>query len=698
MANQAVSKLANQSQAESTPPWMRDAARADKALAASTPKQSSRILALDGLRAIAILAIVAYHLQVSWLPSGHMGVVMFLVLTGYLVTNSLQRANEAGGFREIGTFLGRRFRRIWPPMAVMIFCIAAFCTLFSHVMLTKLRPDVLPSLFFFDNIAQILRGTSYFAQIGGPSPLTHLWYLGVSEQFCLLLALTFPFFRRIDTRQRAIVFLLLAAVSTILMAVLYVPGDDPTRVYYGTDTRAFAPLLGAALAIVFPLGYSTERQDGFASSARARTLMGVTSLALITLIMVLIPAESEILYRGGMALVATLAAVLVYALPPGDNPLCHVLASKPLTWLGSRSFSLYLWHYPIIALMGINASYSPWWLIGLALALSLVATEISYRLFERTKGGNNAMKDQDTQTRDAQKQARNAQSRRTQAQRRTSESSPRSHNTSRNDRDQKNSSPRSIPIPAIILGVVIFTAIIGLLVVPNTSLVPEDALVSTGESAGQARDLSAEGSGEQSNTSSEEPEVLDTAPPPVDLDAITSASASANLVAAGGYCPVIIGDSVPGDAEWMETFPNALLDNYIGRQPFQANNVLQGYLDQGVVGPVVVMAAYSNSTPSIENLEAAVEAVGSDRKIFLVGTVNSDGFQEEANANIMEVANADPNDNVFYIDWPSVCAGHEAEYLWADVTHLRPEGAVVYVNTILRAIAQAMVDTGGSVA
>jgi flavin-binding protein dodecin len=140
--------------------------------------------------------------------------------------------------------------------------------------------------------------------------------------------------------------------------------------------------------------------------------------------------------------------------------------------------------------------------------------------------------------------------------------------------------------------------------------------------------------------------------------------------------------------------PDALIDTYIGRRPDQAIEVMKGYLDQNVVGHVVVYACFSNTTASAEQLEEMIEIVGEDREVYLVGTVNPDGFQDQANELLQEAA--DGHDNVHYVDWPEVLEGHLKEYLWADDTHLRPEGAEVYVDMVTRAVAQAMVDAGGT--
>ncbi len=227
--------------------------------AQAAPQRARRVSSLDGLRTLAILSVVAYHLGVSWLPSGHMGVVMFLVLTGYLVTGSLVRAFERKGslgIGDVGRFWLRRLKRLWPAMVAMVLIVALACIVCNHVLLTKMRPDILPALLGFLNWSYIAGGQSYFAQIGSPSPLTHLWYIGIDVQMCVALPLVVALCLRLGVGRVALRRGLLAAAlaSAVLMGILYDPLADPSRVYYGTDTRAFSVLVGAWLALAWPLG------------------------------------------------------------------------------------------------------------------------------------------------------------------------------------------------------------------------------------------------------------------------------------------------------------------------------------------------------------------------------------------------------------------------------------------------------------
>ena len=224
---------------------------AAKEQAPARPK-SRYIPALDGLRTLAVVAVVLYHLNLTWAQGGLLGVTIFFVLSGYLITRLLLNEVAKTGRIDLKSFWIRRIRRLVPAVVTVVFVTCALCTIFNHVMLTKMRPDILPSLLFFNNWWQIAQNVSYFNALGDPSPLTHFWSLAIEEQFYLiwpplLFAMVSMHVSKPNTRR---VVLGLAAVSALAMMVLYNPAADPSRVYYGTDTRVFSLLLGAWMAFI----------------------------------------------------------------------------------------------------------------------------------------------------------------------------------------------------------------------------------------------------------------------------------------------------------------------------------------------------------------------------------------------------------------------------------------------------------------
>src|SRR5918911_3610406 len=209
---------------------------------------------LDGLRAIAVLAVIAYHLELGWAPGGLLGVGVFFTLSGYLITDLLLGQRDAVGHLRLRDFWLRRARRLLPALFLMLAVLVAWVTLLDRSQLPALRGDVAAAALYVSNWWNIFHHASYFSRFGPPPPLDHLWSLAIEEQFYLI----WPWLLWLGlryTRGRywlAGLTLAAAALSATVMALLYQPGYDPTRVYEGTDTRAFGLLLGAALAMVWP--------------------------------------------------------------------------------------------------------------------------------------------------------------------------------------------------------------------------------------------------------------------------------------------------------------------------------------------------------------------------------------------------------------------------------------------------------------
>jgi peptidoglycan/LPS O-acetylase OafA/YrhL len=343
---------------------------------------------LDGLRGIAVLAVIAYHLNPGWVPGGQLGVGVFFVLSGYLITDLLLAQRERRGRIALGSFWLRRARRLLPALWVMLLVVTLWVGFLDAAQVPGLRGADLAALFYYSNWWYAFQHVSYFAQFSQLSPLGHLWSLAVEEQFYLVWPLLLVVLLRVIRRRVAIVALILlgAATSAWAMAAMYQAGAGATaltRIYEGTDTRAFQLLFGCALAFGLP---SRSLADRLSRVPRAALeAVGVLGLAAIVALVAVTTQYQQFLYQGGMVLlsVASLAALVALAHP--STRLGAVIGADPLRWVGVRSYGIYLWSYPIIVLT--TPEISPWWSALFRVPLQLGATalvaELSWRFVEQ---------------------------------------------------------------------------------------------------------------------------------------------------------------------------------------------------------------------------------------------------------------------------------------------------------------------------
>ncbi len=311
---------------------------------------------LDGLRALAVSAVIAYHLGLGWASGGLLGVGVFFTLSGYLITDLLLAQRDQGRLR-LADFWRARARRLLPALVLMLLVVSIWVSIADRSQMGEVRGQVFAAAVYISNWWQSFQHVSYFARFGPLSPLNHLWSLAIEEQFyvlwpwLLLLGVHFVRERRrpVPVHPRLAAWTLaLAGVSALEMAFLFRPSFDPSRAYYGTDTRAFGLLLGAALAMVWP-SRALSRPVG----RHAGTILDVAGgvgLVIIGLLVWRTNQYSAFMYRGGMVLLSVATVLALAALTHPATRLGRALGWGPLRWVGVRSYGLYLWHAPVIVL------------------------------------------------------------------------------------------------------------------------------------------------------------------------------------------------------------------------------------------------------------------------------------------------------------------------------------------------------------
>lgn len=588
--------------------------------------KSRYIPALDGLRAFAVLAVIAYHLGMQWAPGGLLGVTVFFVLSGYLITSLLLIEWDNTETINLPQFWLRRVRRLMPAIVLVIVCTAALCALLDHSLLTKLRDDMWAALLWVTNWWYIFQDASYFDALGAPSPLTHFWSLAIEEQFYLVWPVVLLVAHKTGVKRTTMrnATLIVALLSALEMALLYNPLDDPSRVYYGTDTRAFSLLIGAWLAFVWPSHMLGAQKSVHLTKQVRNVLDGVGIVALVALLglIVFVDGFSPFLYRGGILLASVLTAVVIAVMVHPASLLGRFAGTKPLVWIGLRSYGIYLWHYPLFLLMNPRnfTGETPWWMYLVQVAVVFACAAFSYRFVENPlrKGAIGAFV--------------------------------------KGVRSKEIDPPAWLKhhvVPVLAGSAVTIVAVIGLIVVPPTSAIG-------------AADLLKD---EQAHTS-QMPEL------PVDDAAAESPKLDV----------LMIGDSVSVRAipQFEETFPYGAIDAAVNRQLYAGQETFDYYNDQDIVGGVVVFALGTNGAATDEQIDELVAATGPGRQVFFVNTRSPQSWVGQTNGAMFDAVAR--HDNVHVIDWYTASAGHD-EYFDGDGTHLTEEGARAYIGLVHDAVA-----------
>jgi peptidoglycan/LPS O-acetylase OafA/YrhL len=340
--------------------------------------------ALDGLRAVAVAAVLLYHGDVAWARGGYLGVDAFFVLSGFLITTLLLAEWHANRGIDLPNFWRRRARRLLPALFLVLGAVALFSATWAPAdMLDRLRGDGFATLGYVANWRFVTSTQSYFAQFTSPSPLQHVWSLAIEEQFYLVWPPVFLVLLRLTRGSRRALLGIttgLAAGSALLMAALFTPGTDPSRVYYGTDTRAQSLLIGAALALLLE-----RRRLGATRAGRAALQTSAAGAAAVLLwTWARTPDDADWLYQGGLTVTAVLVAIVITGVISEEpGPLGRLLSLRPVRWIGVISYGLYLWHWPIyVALTSGRTGLDGTPLLAVRLACTAAVATASYCLVE----------------------------------------------------------------------------------------------------------------------------------------------------------------------------------------------------------------------------------------------------------------------------------------------------------------------------
>ena len=588
----------------------------------------------DGIRAVAVLGVIAYHLDLGWASGGLLGVGVFFVLSGYLITDLLVSEFRSAGRVDLIGFWRRRARRLLPALFLMLFLVVGWATLFAAPQLGQLRSDLPSAVAYYSNWWFIYDHVSYFAQFGPPSPLGHLWSLAIEEQFYLcwplLLLLGLRYVR--SSKARIAIVLALAAGSAVEMGLFYTPLANPTRVYDGTDTRAFALLIGAALALAWPRDSRTTRV-----TPGARRILEVAGGGALVGILVLFSLTSEyatFLYRGGMVLAAVLSAVLIVVTAHKGARIGRLLGARPLRWIGERSYGLYLWSYPVIVLT-TPLNRSPGTLrAAIDIAATFVLAALSWRYVEEP--------------------VRHGALGRFRAR----------------VRDRRWALPRlgrrgwaatSLVAANCVLCTVGLTGVVAS--PPYEPQFPVESIVPTVGHGAAPRPVS----------------------PSVGQRGIRIEETATTLPSPAGAGVTAIGDSVMIDAApyLRQMLPGISIDAVVGQQFYQVYAAIPKLKAEGAIGDKVIIELGTNGPFSAQQLISLLHRLGPMRRIVIVNTCEPRSWSAYVNQAIAQVARTYPG--VTVVDWNAIGHAHPS-FFYPDDVHLLPNGARFYAGLLVSAL------------
>lgn len=603
-----------------------------------------RVDALDGIRALAVLAVLVYHLDEAALPGGFLGVDVFFVLSGYLITTLLLEEWTDRGSIALGGFWRRRMRRLLPPMVVTLLGVALVTPAAFQDVASRVRGQSFAALAQVGNWFEAFAGRSYFEDIGRPPPLRHLWSLGVEGQFYLLWPLVVIVVLSLGGR-RALLRVAAAgtALSFLAMALLYEPGGDPSRIYYGTDTRAGTLLVGALLALAWPR--QELRRGVEATAVRILDAAGLLAAAGLVALVLELDGASSTAYRGGLLLAAALAGVLVASAVHPEGLVGRALSVPPLVWLGTRSYAVYLWHWPVIVgtRPGLDVDVHGWALLALRLALIVVLAEATTRLVDVT-AARRLPASASWQPRIALASA-------------------------------------VLVVPVLLLGTQSSSTATAMYVSPTTTLPPAPPSTTTTTSA-----VPIVAQPVVDTTTTTLPPAQRLPPPPSGLPPVPPdmALASPDVRAVG------VGESVlmaAGGEVQRAIGPGTVIDADVARQP---DDVLQrlaarraaGYLDNAAV---VIIQIGTNGAMDMRRMERMAELVVGVPRVVAVTIHVEREWGDNNNRVLMEAASRWPW--LRLADWDTA-ATRNPEWLGPDGVHPNREGARQYAGLVHAAATQ----------
>nr|WP_227993759.1 acyltransferase family protein [Pseudactinotalea sp. HY160] len=600
---------------------------------AGTPPTPWRIHGLDGLRAIAIIAVLVFHVRPASLRGGFIGVDVFFVISGYLITTLLLRELAKNGRIDLPAFWVRRARRLLPALVTVVVASTVLALVAGGDLLVDIGRHIIGAVTFSNNWLEIGAGSSYF-EAATPNLFVNFWSLAVEEQFYLVWpVITVVLLAAVSSTRLRIGLLAAGALASALAMALLLDPDAPTRVYYGTDTHAFGLLIGAGLA----LALAPDGPRFFRGRAWQRWRFagaGAGAIALVVLMM-RVDGAAPFAYRGGLVLASLATAAIIAALPGGPSPLTRILEAGPLAWIGRRSYGIYMWHWPVLLIVtavlpAATADSGAWWagkMLAVGLTIALAAASFTWienpvrrlgfiETLRRARAWFGARR------------------------------------------------PRGKVVTAAAGAAVLAAFVVAWATAPTQNSL-ERAMAEAAEYVGGAAQT-------------------DAAATPDGSERVTGEITGSDISSFGDSMLYVAAPALAAE------LPGIDIDAESNRQWPAVAEAIDDALAAGTVRDVVIIAAGTNAgARDVALIDATLDALGPDRSVVLVNIYGSSFWVEESNDNLAAVAAA--RENVAVADWHQAATEHP-DRLQPDRTHPDMEGMYLYSAVVQDAFGELGLD------
>lgn len=650
--------------------------------------RNKNIFGIDLLKSIAIISILIYHINVLWLNGGFIGVDLFFVISGYLLTSSIVRQYKKDNDISIGKNIIKRIKQLWPVLFIVVFVTTIYLTIFNKPVLDVAHKDIIPSLTFTNNIWFIVNKVGYFDSFI-KSPFKHLWYISTLMQSYIIIII----FSKISVQSKKnpfklykILLIIFITISFSLSQIFY-DIDNVSRVYYGIDTRFYEIAIGALFYLYFPIENLRKNTENNYSNNLIKNvqkyswIISIISLAIYIWGLIYVNETMEWVYRFGFLLFSINSLLMIVSIGNDNNKLFSIFRYLPfLRSFGVMSYSIYLWHFPIIVLSQTQFdNESPNILLTiLRVIVTLILSFLTYSRFEKSHKISSKSRSRTVRERNRLKARKNS---------------------------------FSLKVIYLLTSFLFALGIFGI-AVPYVSTafvntedsfkLPEEIITSENEQidiegaeilnekieteaeeskqSQEKKDNEEVKKVEENETKKEENELNNT-----EKETVKETSNEENSQNQNGEIKyknvILIGDSlgVNVGAALKKQIPNAIIDAKVSRQLYKSKDVVDSYAKYNSKDTALIIMLGTNGTFSEKHLENLVSSFGDSKKIF-VNVKVPEVWESEVNKRLADYTQNHENSSL--VDWYSASKGH-SEYFAPDKTHLKNDGIKVLLNLIM---------------